>query len=90
MKTIIALTNLFTFPGFKVIWDNIGYYIAVGMALMFVFGMIEGAILYVFDPTGKRMGVVGLICYLFEGIFYWIGEKITDLYDDIVFALSKK
>lgn len=71
-------------------WNDIGYYIAVGIALIVVFGLIEGAILYVFDPTGKRMGVVGLLLLLIEGIFHWIGDKIIDLYDDIVFAIENR
>lgn len=90
MKTIITLVNVFTFPGFKEIWNNLGYYFAVGLALMVVFGFIEGVILYVFDPTGKRVGIVGLLLLLIEAIFYQIGEKIADIYYDIVFALSKK
>ena len=71
-------------------WNDIGYYIAVGIALIVVFGLIEGAILYFFDPTGERIGVVGLLLLLIEAIFHWIGEKIADLYYDIVFAIENK
>lgn len=90
MKTIITLVNVFTFPGFKEIWSNLGYYFAVSVAFIIVFGLIESVLLYMFDTTGESRGVIGLLLDLIEAIFYWIGEKIADIYYDIVFALSKK
>ena len=69
---------------------DIGYYFAVSVAFIIVFGLIESVLLYMFDTTGESRGVIGLLLDLIEAIFHWIGDKIIDLYDDIVFAIENR
>ena len=71
-------------------WNDIGYYFAVSVAFIIVFGLIESVLLYMFDTTGESRGVIGLLLDLIEAIFNWIGDKIIDLYDDIVFAIENR
>lgn len=84
------LTNILAFPGIREIWNNLGYYFGVSVAFIIAAGLVEGTILYFFDTTGKCKGIIGGLLDLIQMFAKFLIRKIVYLYDDIVYAITKK